>query len=162
MGNQKQESQSGDENMEVDKNKGTEKWGDVNVVKVWKKVEGFLVTSNHYTHRDKQEIQGQASTFSNLPTLIELIDKEQVPTKSALRDVVNGAVRQLSLYYYVGSHGWETAIRTMKSGEEEDLGLAEAKLLPKQVINVPKTYERQSFYKPQRGRGGGNRGYTRK
>lgn len=84
--------------------------------KVWQRIQDLMITSKHYTKRDKNEIAAQAPSFSNAVYLKNLKDNKA-------NEILQGIKMQLNFYYLVGIYGWDTAVATMKIGEAKTLRL---------------------------------------
>ena len=99
-------------------------------IETWARVKELVLTSNEYTARDKKEIIGQSKTFEGLPVIKELAAAAEGQKKEILQGIYEQASQQLTLYYLVGAHGWETAVATVKSSEAVSLGIPEPVFKP--------------------------------
>ena len=97
---------SPDTPIEIDQEMGTEFKPD----ETWARVKELVITSKEYTARDKKEILGQSKTFEGLSIIRELAASAEGAKKEVLEGIYTQASQQLTLYYLVGAHGWETAV----------------------------------------------------
>lgn len=98
-------------------------------------IEGFLITSAHYTPRDKREIVAQLPNFKAITSTINATKADGI---TPLQDVRNSGIaskKQMVLYHMVGKHGWEAALRTLSSQEDHDLGMPKVEPLQRPVIH---------------------------
>lgn len=114
----------------------------------WNRIKQLSVTSKHYTARDKNELIAQEPTFAALDDLIafsQTIINDQAK-KNRIDHMINNAISQLKLYYFVGTEGWATAIATIKATEAARLGLPEPTREQKpQIIHVHSKTNYQSY-----------------
>lgn len=111
----------------------------------WCRVKELLLTSKEYTSRDKKEIMAQWATFEGLTVLREIASTQEGTKKEALVNMYNQGAKQLTLYYLVGTHGWETAVNTVKSSEATALGIPEPVFKP--AANI--IYVKSNAYAPR-------------
>ncbi len=146
----------------------------LDVPAVYADIENLMLTSKHYTSRDKQEIIAQKKIWLAVPGLMT-ITKDNAPDRVYVEAGI-AAKKQMVLYAMVGRHGWDVALRTLKGNEGSSMGLPEPILVPVTYIKAEKTYSKpyngmtykqdygamrgQSFSFRGRGRsGGGGRRY---
>lgn len=88
----------------------------------WAEIQAMLITSNYYTARDKNEIHSQSEWFNNVANLEELKDSlgQTLPWAEGC---AAAARKQLTLYYMVGSYGWDTALRSVKAIKSAAIGM---------------------------------------
>ena len=98
-------------------------------------IEGFLITSSHYTPRDKREIVAQLPNFKAVELLITATKADGTTPLQLVRNSGVATKKQMILYYMVGKHGWEAALRTLSNQEDEELGLPKVEPLPKPSIH---------------------------
>lgn len=93
-----------------------------------------MLTSSHYTPRDKREILAQVPIFRAISTMIVAVKAD---SSTPLQDVRNAAIaakRQMVLFYMVGKYGWQTALYTLSNQVDKDLGMPKAEHPPQQPI----------------------------
>ena len=92
-----------------------------NIEQVIMEVHGFLVTSSHYTRRDKREIMAQMPIFEAIGEMTLAVGTDG-KAKQDVRNAAIAAKKQLVLYYMVGKHGWQAALHTMNATLDKNLG----------------------------------------
>ena len=92
----------------------------------------LLLTSSHYTPRDKREILAQIPVFEAIPDMINAVDDKTNPMQK-VRNAAIASKKQLVLYYMVGKHGWQTALNTLSKTMDRNFGVPNAE----PVINPP-------------------------
>lgn len=95
-------------------------------------INSLMLTSSHYTPRDKREILAQVPMFEAIPDMIGAIDNKNNP-KQRVRNAAIAAKKQLVLYYMVGKHGWQTALNTLSKTLDKNFGMPNAE----PVVNPP-------------------------
>ena len=103
----------------------------------------LMLTSSHYTPRDKREILAQVPSFEAIPDMIDAID-DQNKAKQRVRNAAIAAKKQLVLYYMVGKHGWQTALNTLNKSVDRNFGMPDAKPVVKPQIFHTTTYASRS------------------
>lgn len=74
-----------------------------NYAVVVREIEGFLITSSHYTARDKREILAQMPNFYALETMITATNADTTPLQ-IVRNAGIASKQQMVLCYMVGKH----------------------------------------------------------
>jgi len=150
-----------------------------NGTSLYAEIENLLLTSKHFTPRDKQEIIAQKKICLAVPGLMVMMNTNNQPDKTYVEAGI-ASKKQLVLYAMVGKYGWDVALRTLKEREGTSMGLPEPVIVPITYIKAEKTYNKpfssvnrynqdygtsrgQSFSFRGRGRsGGGGRRYYQK
>jgi hypothetical protein len=112
---------------------------ELNVEGVYLEIESMVISSKHYTARDKQEILAQKKIWLAVPGLMNARDAEQRPDEVMVRAGI-AAKRQMVLYAMVGKYGWDVALRTLKDRDGAALGLPEPVINPITYVKAEKTY----------------------
>ncbi len=117
-----------------------------NIDQVIMEIHGFLVTSSHYTPRDKREIMAQMPVFEMINEMIIAVDADN-KAKQGIRNAGIAAKKQLVLYYMVGKHGWPAALHTMNATLDKNLGMPDLIQPPAAPIQYkPPAPARQASY----------------
>ena len=133
----------------------------------WARIKQLVVTSKHFTARDKNEIIAQEPTFDaldDLVTIAQAMGNNDAVRKARMEKMINNAQQQLKLYYLVGSEGWATAVATIKSNEATRLGVPEPKHIAKPSIvyvNPRSSFNQQSYGYNKKKNNYGRRSYKK-
>ena len=144
-----EEEESITESTQEDKEADMALFGDQNVgldvAGVYLEIESMVVSSKHYTSRDKQEILAQKKIWIAVPGLM-LAKKENGEPDEVMVGAGIAAKRQMVLYGMVGKYGWEVALRTLKDRDGAALGLPEPVILPVTYVKAERSYNRYGSY----------------